>query len=599
MLLALHPAAAFGPGMRRPIVLGRAGASPSVLLPSNPTLALSRSVLVDSEADCAHGMPKMSMTDEPMSSDQDGLMHQSTKSDMLSRSPKGPVIRLGAQSRKKARGINHEGDSEKKLATSRPAKASGVVAQALILSVLWPQFVMATGGGEGEWFFGQALSAESSLELLLQISTIVSLLLIFNVHYLLFPEWQAFTSGRPLLEAVLSSRPVLAIVNKITSVLVKLAMIKEGVPQPDRTEAYSFRGNHGLVDIYEPEVGSFEPDVARPAAIFFHGGAFIFGDRAFGAGSCGWLASHGVVCMSASYRLTNSGAGVAGCIEDAWAVLRWTSANAARLNIDPSRIIITGDSAGGLLATSLAVGLDPNSPEPVERSLLPAAIVANWPATTLGSCSYVPSRGSNGTWLPTSAAKDFRVPNVFVPLKYGHSAEATRAKLRAVLANNLLCYGRRFFGLVPPLQRYPADDAASTSPLRLANSSCLPPMLIASGDADEVVPCDQISRFVEAAQAAGNEVTHIIFEDAGHGEGGTSCAAGRQAVLQFLRHHKLLQGPKREEDDPRDAMGRAMRALNLKPKEYEPLALWKKEGGNTTLRVAGEIFCFGVMRYDG
>jgi acetyl esterase/lipase len=69
---------------------------------------------------------------------------------------------------------------------------------------------------------------------------------------------------------------------------------------------------------------------------------------------------------------------VAGCIEDSWAVLEWTRANAARLNIDPTRIviagnlnlnlnrnlnidptriIIAGDSAGGLLATALGTGL--------------------------------------------------------------------------------------------------------------------------------------------------------------------------------------------------------------------------------------------------
>ena len=62
-----------------------------------------------------------------------------------------------------------------------------------------------------------------------------------NLHYVLL--------GRPLLEGLLTSRPVLALGNGAFGVGVRQAMTKEGVPVPDRTETYA----PGLpIDIYEP-----------------------------------------------------------------------------------------------------------------------------------------------------------------------------------------------------------------------------------------------------------------------------------------------------------------------------------------------------------
>ena len=95
-------------------------------------------------------------------------------------------------------------------------------------------------------------------------------------------------------------------------------------------------------------------------------------------------------------------------------------------------------------------------------------------------------------------------------------------------------------------------------------------MLLLSGSADQVVPCDQTAQFAETARAAGNDVAQLVFEGAVHGGGAVNCAAGRQATLDFLRHHGLLNGPVRDSDDPRDAIGGAMRAFKLEPVEYEP-----------------------------
>ncbi|MFW5661865.1 MAG: alpha/beta hydrolase, partial [Oceanicaulis sp.] len=61
-----------------------------------------------------------------------------------------------------------------------------------------------------------------------------------------------------------------------------------------------------------------------------------------------------------------------------------------------------------------------------------------------------------------------------------------------------------------------ADPYADTSPARLLPLG-LPQVLIAGG-LDPIVPADLVGRYAEAAIAAGDAVTFIALEDAGHFE---------------------------------------------------------------------------------
>ena len=110
-------------------------------------------------------------------------------------------------------------------------------------------------------------------------------------------------------------------------------------------------------------------------------------------------------------------------------------------------------------------------------------------------------------------------------------------------------------------------------------------MLLLTGGADQIVPCDQTRRFAEAAQAAGNDVAQLVFDEAVHGGGGVNCAAGREATLAFLRHHELLPSGAELDDDPRDAIGGAARAFSLKCDEYEPVRFRPAVHARATLRV--------------
>ena len=172
----------------------------------------------------------------------------------------------------------------------------------------------------------------------------IALAAILNLHQLVL--------GAGLLECLSSSKLLVGGANALWRRSVRNGMAAEGIPAPNRTEAYA---GALLMDVYEsaesPNRGVGQP---RPALLYFHAGAFITGGREFGRGTCSWAAAHGLVCFSVSYSLTTGGGGVVQAIRDAWAAIDHVRTHAKRLHIDPKRIVVAGDSAGALLALSLA-----------------------------------------------------------------------------------------------------------------------------------------------------------------------------------------------------------------------------------------------------
>lgn len=93
----------------------------------------------------------------------------------------------------------------------------------------------------------------------------------------------------------------------------------------------------------------------RPAILHIHGGGYI----------AGWVehdlpnlqriaAEQGCLIVSAEYRLSPETA-FPGPLEDNYAALRWLFTNARELEVDPKRVVVMGESAGGGHAASLAL----------------------------------------------------------------------------------------------------------------------------------------------------------------------------------------------------------------------------------------------------
>ena len=395
-----------------------------------------------------------------------------------------------------------------------------------------------------------------------------------NLHHMLM--------GATFMNALFSSH-LFASLNLVVVPALSAAMRAQGVPiGGNRSEVYAHTpsGRELLVDVYEPPPSG---DTARPAVLYFHAGAYNSLGRELCGGHLCWVATHGVVGFSASYRLTNGpdGAGVAGCIEDAWTALAWMRDNSHRLGINPKRIAVWGDSAGGGLALALGTGLRPWAPKPAPQHELPRAVLAGFPVTTFGAHTFLTHRGRGflGTsrWLPTPAMSELPVANLFVPASQGLTAEASAAAVRAAFAGGTLFFGQRWGGLLlPAANGFPVhDDAASISPLSLSRRRGLPPMMVLSAADDTTVPLGQQERFVEEARAAGNAVAQIIFAHADHGEGGVYTPAGREATLRFLGANGLLPARRAaKEEDGVACLDGARNALGLKVGHF-PKAGWR------------------------
>ena len=114
-------------------------------------------------------------------------------------------------------------------------------------------------------------------------------------------------------------------------------------------------GPEGAPDV---PVRVYSPDglnAAVPGILHIHGGGFVIGNLDSEQGACIALCRGlGVVIVSVDYRLAPE-TPYPGPLEDCYAALQWTSSNATALQIDPARLAVFGQSAGGGLAAAVAL----------------------------------------------------------------------------------------------------------------------------------------------------------------------------------------------------------------------------------------------------
>ena len=227
-----------------------------------------------------------------------------------------------------------------------------------------------------------------------------------------------------------------------------------------------------------------------PVVVNFHGGGWVSGDAYQSEWWCAGIAARAeVVVVSVDYRLAPEYRFPVPA-EDCYAATAWVAANATSLGVDPNRLAVMGDSAGGNLAAAVAL----------------MARDRGGPAIALQVLIY-PS-------LDTSRGYPSEVENAEAPVLRKKDIENTR---RIYLAD-------------------PAVDARNpyASPLQ-GDVAGLPPAVIQTAQHDPLR--DHGACYAERLRASGVEVRYVNYADAVHGYISMPgvVPAGNQAMTDAVR----------------------------------------------------------------
>jgi acetyl esterase/lipase len=244
-----------------------------------------------------------------------------------------------------------------------------LVAEALVFALawnaLWPRRVPAELGVAS--FFAGWLTAELSLHILF----LNGLFTILFVRAGALADWPGqlgvgLSSASSLLfgislSASLRSRAVVEVALPASAKPIEWRQILMPLPvtHPDVECLRNVVYHESLkVDIWRKRNDSARD---RPALIYIHGGGWIVGHRRYqGLPTLQRMASRGWVCFSVQYRLSPR-ATFPDHVIDVKRAIAWVRAHADEYGIDASFIVIAGGSAGGHLASLAA--LTPNHRE--------------------------------------------------------------------------------------------------------------------------------------------------------------------------------------------------------------------------------------------
>ena len=254
--------------------------------------------------------------------------------------------------------------------------------------------------------------------------------------------------------------------------------------------------------LFLPLTNRFE---RSPIVVYIHGGGWGGGDK-FRVlqpdilGVVRELNRQGVTCASIEYRLANGGdAKVNDSVADCKDAVRFLVKNAAQYGLDPQRIGMFGSSAGGHLTLVTALGDDQDYPCDPAFAGPPGKIccvAAYYPLVSFVDPAMM--KGGN-----------FERPQRMIPLLGGLSQDHRALALKL-------------------------------SPIELLRTNS-PPLLLAHGDADEVLSVQNSLAMCAAAQAKGVPVECIISKGAGHGFRGaaidpTVAEIDRRTVAFFMKY---------------------------------------------------------------
>jgi acetyl esterase/lipase len=232
------------------------------------------------------------------------------------------------------------------------------------------------------------------------------------------------------------------------------------------------------LDVYQPR-GLKRPN---PTLMQFHGGGWTAGAKEGSVFSVLPYLQMGWTVVNVEYRLTNVALAPA-AVEDARCALRWVYRNAKQYNFDTTRIVTTGQSAGGHLA--LIIGMLPAS----------AGFDNTCPGDRTGGASN--AGPANADELKVAAIVDW----------YGITDVA-----ELLGGPNMRSFAVAWLGSLP----YRMELAKQLSPLTYVRAG-IPPIISVHGDADPTVPYTQKQRLHEALDKAGLAHELVTIPNGKHG----------------------------------------------------------------------------------
>ncbi|HIC15584.1 MAG TPA: alpha/beta hydrolase [Gemmatimonadetes bacterium] len=170
------------------------------------------------------------------------------------------------------------------------------------------------------------------------------------------------------------------------------------------------------VDLYLPR----GTDGPAPVLVYIHGGGWVGGSKESSVLRLVPWMEMGWAVVNVQYRLGEVSLAPA-AVEDCLCALRWIIRNAGNYNIDPERIVVTGNSAGGHLALTTGMvpasaGLDGQCPG--SETLSVAAIINWYGITDVGDLLDGPNTKSYAVEWMGSMPNRFEIADRVSPLTY-------------------------------------------------------------------------------------------------------------------------------------------------------------------------------------
>jgi len=127
----------------------------------------------------------------------------------------------------------------------------------------------------------------------------------------------------------------------------------------------------------------------RPAFLYYFGGGWSSGTPESGLRLAKWAASKGLVGIIPDYRTRNRFQTTPeDSISDGRAAVRWVQEHAAELGVDPAKLIATGGSAGGHVASWTAITAAGPAADDPAPAIAPAALILFNPVTDTKDGGY-------------------------------------------------------------------------------------------------------------------------------------------------------------------------------------------------------------------